>query len=134
MRGIAALFVGLSSLALLPACTHIITQSAPYYEEGPNQPDPPEGDLQAGTKAWVLGSEGSYVRVWTDSGVNAWVWDRAVMTIWDYNKMMDEDRKRREAREKWLKAQANLNATQAPNGGTPQPETGKSEEADQPKP
>lgn len=90
--------------ALLPACTHIITQSTPYYEGGPSQLDPPQGDIEAGTLAMVVGSDGSYVRVVTVTGINAWVWDRAVMSVWDHMQKQDEDKKRREAREKWQKA------------------------------
>lgn len=100
------------AVTLIPACTHIITQSTPYYEKGPTQLDPPEGDLDAGTYAMVVGSEGSYVHVVTVTGVNAWVWDRAVMSVWDHLQKQDEEKKQREAREKLKKAQT---------GSQPQP-------------
>ncbi len=101
-----------TAVAFLPACTHIITQSTPYYEKGPTQLDPPEGDIEAGTYAMVVGAEGSYVRVITVTGVNAWVWDRAVMSVWDHMQKQDEEKKQREAREKLKKAQS---------GSQPQP-------------
>lgn len=92
--------------ALAPAgCTHIIPQSTPYYENGPDQPESPQGDIPAGSKAWVIWRKPSYVRVWTDGGIDAWVWDRAVVSIWDFENQQAEEKKQQEAREKWLKAE-----------------------------
>jgi hypothetical protein len=103
--------------ATIPAfvgCTHILPSSTPYYKNGPDQPESPQGDIPAGSKAWVIWRKASYARVWTDGGIDGWVWDRAVISIWDYEHQQAEDKKQKEAREKLLKAQRTQQAKPAP--------------------
>lgn len=71
-----------AALALLTGCSHVITHTTPYYENGPTQPEPPQGKLEEGTPVLVIGHEGSYVRVWTPAWIDAYVWDRDVESIW----------------------------------------------------
>lgn len=86
-------------------CTHVIPNSTPYYKDGPDQVEGPQGDIPAGAKAWVIWRKDSYARVWTDGGVDGWVWDRAVVSIWEQEKQIREEKKRAEEREKLRKAQ-----------------------------
>ena len=81
-------------------CTHVITQTADYYKKGPSQLDGPDGVIEEGTQVWVVGRDGSYVRVWSAAGVNAHVWDRSVTSIWDHNQQKRKDDKARKAAEK----------------------------------
>ena len=101
----------ITRLLLLPAfgflsgCTHVIPNSTPYYKDGPDQLEGPQGDIPAGAKAWVLWRKGSYARVWTDGAIDGWVWDRAVVSIWEQETQIREEKKRAEEREKLRKAQ-----------------------------
>lgn len=72
--------LSVSGLALA-GCTHVISQRTPYYEKGPSQLEPPQGELEKGTPVWIMGREGSYVRVWTPGLLDAWVRDRAVEPV-----------------------------------------------------
>ncbi len=67
----------------LAGCTHVITHSTPYYREGPYQIDPPQGMIDEGTYVWVMGHEGTYVRVWTEGFVDAYVPESAVRALWE---------------------------------------------------
>ena len=62
----------------LPEFTHVITAETEYYETGPQQGRPPEGNFPAGTKVNVVEEAGSYVLVKSDSGVEAYVTADAV--------------------------------------------------------
>src|SRR5262249_30879616 len=100
-------------VAALPlGCTHIIPQTTPYYKNGPDQPESPQGDVPAGAKAWVLWRKNSYAHVWTDGGIDAWVWDRAVVSIWEHESELRKEKKQAEEREKVLKAQQQQAARQ----------------------
>ncbi|MGD8453517.1 MAG: hypothetical protein PVJ57_17020 [Phycisphaerae bacterium] len=96
----------LALLALLLAgvsgCSHVITQTTPYFKDGPSQLEPPQGELEKGTHVLVLGKEGTYSRVLTLGGVNAYVWDGALRSIWAKEAEPEDpraarERKRREA-------------------------------------
>src|SRR5262245_6148418 len=103
MRTISLLLLAVTTLLL--SCTHVIPNSTPYYKDGPDQVEGPQGDIPAGAKAWVLWRKNSYARVWTDGGIDGWVWDRAVVSIWEQERQLREEKKRAEEREKLLKAQ-----------------------------
>jgi hypothetical protein len=84
-------------LALLAGCSHVITQPAPYYKDGPSQLDPPQGELSEGTLVLVIGKDGSYSRVWALNGVIAYVWDGDIRSLWQpREKPEDADGKQRE--------------------------------------
>lgn len=76
-------WVTLGVLLAAIGCMHVISQTADYYKDGPLQPGPPDGELAAGTPVWVFDHKGSYVRVWAQNGVFAYVWDRAVKPAWE---------------------------------------------------
>lgn len=93
--------LGLAMLLLAGAafggCTHVVTQDAPYYKDGPQQPGPPDGELRAGTHVWAFERSGSYRRVWTAGGVNAFVWDASVKSWLEWRQMVDEQKRRDKA-------------------------------------
>ena len=53
--------------------THEVSTHTAYYVTGPQQARPPEGFLAVGTKVTLLDDGGSYVRVRTAAGIEAWV-------------------------------------------------------------
>lgn len=53
--------------------THEVATHTAYYLTGPQQGRPPEGFLSVGTKAAILQDGGSYARVRTAAGIEAWV-------------------------------------------------------------
>jgi hypothetical protein len=63
-------------------CSHVVTQTTPYYSEGPAQLAGPQGQLEEGTGVWVIGREGDYAHVLTLRGVNAYVWNGALRSAW----------------------------------------------------
>ena len=71
-------------IAALAGCTHVIARTTPYYEDGPSQLDPPQGELEAGTYVLVVGKEGTYSRVWTVGGVDAYVLDGDLESVWQW--------------------------------------------------
>jgi hypothetical protein len=77
---------GLASLLavslVISGCSHVITRETPYYVDGPRQADPPQGWLPEGTGVWILGRDGTYVRVLTGTMINAWVRDWDVASAW----------------------------------------------------
>ena len=103
----------LAAALLSAGCTHIVTQDVAFYNNGPQQPEPPQGDLKQGTRCWVMGHEGGYVRVWTLDGVNAFVWERAVMTIRDWEKKQEDEKRQAEVREKLSRARQQPQPTPA---------------------
>ncbi|MFH1748932.1 MAG: hypothetical protein ABIG44_18015 [Planctomycetota bacterium] len=107
MRVSYMIMVALAILTLLgvvaaTGCTHVITRNTPYYEDGPFQPDPPQGELPAGTKVWIVGKKGSYSLVWSLDGVIAYVWDGAVMTIREWDRQQKEQDEAQRENEKIL--------------------------------
>jgi len=81
--GACALVVGLAGLTAASGCSHVLINTAPYYEDGPWQLDPPQGELQAGTHVLVVGRKGTYSHVWTITGVDAYVWDGDLHSIFE---------------------------------------------------
>lgn len=63
--------------------THIITTDTVYYEIGPQQAQPPDGTLKAGTKVNVVREAGSYCRVESEDGVVGLVEAGAVKEVGD---------------------------------------------------
>lgn len=68
-------------LLALTGCMRVVRQDAPYYKKGPQQVEPPDGYLAAGTRVLVFGEKDSYSRVLTLRGVAAHVWERALVTV-----------------------------------------------------
>lgn len=83
---LTALLLALGCAAVAPGCMHVTVGTTAYYKHGPSQPGPPDGDLPEGTRVWVVGRDGSYVRVWTLTGVDAYVWDRCLRPAWEPRK------------------------------------------------
>ena len=90
-------FLSLGALALLGGCTHVIGNNCPYYKQGPAQREGPQGTIPAGTRVWVLGKEGSYARVWAANGVDGYVWDSSIVTVEEWNRRQELDKKNKEA-------------------------------------
>ena len=81
-------------------CTHVIKyDGTPYYNEGPQQIEQPNGALSAGTGVWIIGEKLDYKRVWTLDFVIAYVWGQDLVTQWEWWEM-EKERKAREKREK----------------------------------
>lgn len=78
----------LGSLLLLMlgigGCTHVVTQNAPYYVDGPSQLAPPQGELPRGTKVLVIRNTGTYSRVLTADFIDAYVWNNSLMELEDW--------------------------------------------------
>jgi hypothetical protein len=53
--------------------THVIATETEYYLTGPQQARPPDGTLPAGTKVTLLEEAGSYCRVRSEGGIEAYV-------------------------------------------------------------
>lgn len=53
--------------------THVISVAAEFYTTGPQQGRPPDGKFEAGTKVTLVESAGSYARVRSTTGVEAFV-------------------------------------------------------------
>jgi hypothetical protein len=53
--------------------THLVASDTAYYLSGPQQARPPEGTLPAGTKVTLLEEAGSYCRVRSQEGIEAYV-------------------------------------------------------------
>ena len=53
--------------------THVISVAAEFYTTGPQQGRPPDGKFEAGTKVTLVESAGSYSRVRSTTGVEAFV-------------------------------------------------------------
>ena len=53
--------------------THVLTVDAAYYTGGPQQARPPDGTLNAGAKVELIEDAGSYCRVRSEDGVEAYV-------------------------------------------------------------
>jgi uncharacterized protein YgiM (DUF1202 family) len=53
--------------------THLVAADTAYYLSGPQQAHPPEGTFSAGTKVTLLEEAGSYCRVRSEGGIEAYV-------------------------------------------------------------
>ena len=53
--------------------THLVAIDTVYYLSGPQQARPPEGTLSAGTKVTLLKEAGSYCRIRSEGGIEAYV-------------------------------------------------------------
>jgi hypothetical protein len=53
--------------------THLVASDTAYYLSGPQQASPPEGTLPAGTKVTLLEEAGSYCRIRSEDGIEAYV-------------------------------------------------------------
>ncbi|MCC6357505.1 MAG: hypothetical protein IT450_02070 [Phycisphaerales bacterium] len=77
-------------LLAVGGCSHIITADTPYYNDGPEQLDPPQGDVAKGTWCLVIGERGTYYHILTGDGVNAYVWKAAVEPLLDFRRKEKE--------------------------------------------
>lgn len=55
------------------AHTHVLKVDSAYYTSSPAQGRPPDGEWKAGTKVTKLEGAGSYTRVRSEDGVEAYV-------------------------------------------------------------
>ena len=60
---------------------HAISAPTEYYTNGPQQARPPDGRFPAGLKVVVLNEAGSYVRVRSETGIEAYVSAGALRTL-----------------------------------------------------
>lgn len=84
MMRVAAGLIVAAMLWCLTGCTHVIRYDTPYYEGGPSQLAPPQGELSRGTHVFALGSEGSYRHVIAGNGVNAYVLESSLMSLGEW--------------------------------------------------
>lgn len=62
--------------------THIVIRETSYYETGPQQGRPPEGELKKGTLIIILNPSDSYPRVQTEDGsVTAYILAKDITLI-----------------------------------------------------
>lgn len=78
-------------LATLTGCVQVVTEVTGYYEDGPQQPEPPQGYLPRGTRVLVFYNKDHYARVCTPDGVLAHVWDGHLATLWDWHRMQEKE-------------------------------------------
>jgi hypothetical protein len=81
-------------LSFLPGCLQVVRQEAPYFKNGPQQPEPPDGFFEPGTRVWVFGEKDSYKRVLSLGGVAAHVWRQDLVTLSEWSrqqKQADQD-------------------------------------------
>ena len=67
------LMMGNTSLVLSDQFTHRIVQPTPYYQIGPGQALPPDGEFASGTLVRILKEAGSYVQVQSESNIVAYI-------------------------------------------------------------
>lgn len=103
------------AVAALPlaacGCSHVITASTPYYNDGPEQLDPPQGEVPAGAWVLVVGERNGYYHILT-AGVNAFVWKNDVMPLLDFRKQQQQ--RQAEAQQQEKLQRAGLMATPPP--------------------
>lgn len=59
--------------------THVVASETEYYTSGPQQGRPPDGTFSEGTKVRIVEEAGSYVRVRSEGGIEAFVASGAVL-------------------------------------------------------
>jgi hypothetical protein len=85
-----AVLTGMLLAAMTTGCSHVVTQNAPYYRDGPHQLDPPNGIIDAGTYALVLGEKDGYKHLIAGTGEAGHVWNGHVVTVWEWWRMQSE--------------------------------------------
>ena len=89
-RIIAAALVALAAAPLVGCSmmpsTHVVAFGTPYYVDGLDQPGPPDGWLERGTKVWVLREKNTYSYMFDEDANWAWVWSQSLMTARAYAK------------------------------------------------
>jgi len=88
--------VAVFGLGAAGGCTHVIKEDAHYFVDGPQQLDPPNGILSAGTGVWIIGRDDDYKRVWTLDFVIGYVWEDSIVTQSEWRKI-EKRRREREA-------------------------------------
>ncbi len=96
----SVVLIVLLGLGLGGGCTHVIRENADYFVDGPQQLDPPNGILSAGTGVWIIGWEEDYRRVWTLDFVIGYVWEDSIVTQSEWRKIEKRRKERDEAVER----------------------------------
>ncbi len=97
VAGLVALAAGpLVACSVLPS-THVVAFGTPYYVDGLDQPGPPDGWLERGTKVWVLREKDTYSYMFDQDANWAWVWSQSLMTARAYAKEEEARAKGRQA-------------------------------------
>jgi hypothetical protein len=68
------LVVAVAALVAAGGCTHVVTETAPYYARGPWQIEPADGVLPAGTEVRLIAIEAGWARVWSWRALDVYVW------------------------------------------------------------
>jgi hypothetical protein len=89
--GWAALLALALSIAPLAGCTYVVALPTPYYEDGPQQADPPQGFLKTGDRVLVFGTHDSYARIFTPDGTAAFVWRGHLVTEKEWREREEEE-------------------------------------------
>ena len=89
--------LGAMPTAVCTGCLHVIGLDTPYYEQGPRQEAPPEGEFKAGTGVWIVGEKDGYRRVWASNGVLAYVWPRAITTREEWQRRQQAEKEAEQA-------------------------------------
>ena len=98
--GGSVVLIVLLGLGLGGGCTHVIRENADYFVDGPQQLDPPNGILSAGTGVWIIGREEDYRRVWTLEFVIGYVWEDSIVTQSEWRKIEKRRKERDDAVER----------------------------------
>ncbi len=108
-------------LFAVSGCSHIITADTPYYNDGPEQLDPPQGDVAKGTWCLVIGERGTYYHILTGDGVNAYVWKAAVEPLLDFRRK-EKERAAEAERQKRLERAGLTPPAEQPATAPPEPQ------------
>jgi hypothetical protein len=84
-KSLAASAVG-ALLILTPGCLQVVRHEAPYYVEGPQQVDPPNGFFPAGKHVMVFGEKDTYKRILTFDGIAAYIWNQDLISLSEWNR------------------------------------------------
>ena len=82
---VAIVATSLAGCSVLPS-THVVAFGTPYYIDGPDQPGPPDGWLERGTKVWVLREKDTYSYMFDQDANWSWVWSQSLITARAYAK------------------------------------------------
>ena len=83
-----------SGCALLPP-SHYVAVQTPYYEDGQDQPEPPDGWLKPGTPVWeMMKVKNGYSKVILEDGTAAEISNTSLVTRSRWEKEQDEKEKK----------------------------------------
>lgn len=88
------MLVALCSFAPL-GCARIVADTSPYYVNGPNQPEPPQGFIKSGETVYVLGVWENHARFFNDDGISGAIWAPALVSPSEWDRLQESRKPRR---------------------------------------